>query len=69
MELIGNSPHGDGVHPVGTKFTPLVTEFTMWGWNSPCRDGILSVGMELIPWGQNSSYGGGIHPAGMEFIP
>lgn len=69
MELIGNSPHGDGVHPVGTKFTPLVTEFTMWGWNSFCGDGINPMGTEFILWGWNSSCWDGIYPIGMEFTP
>lgn len=69
MEFIGNSPHGDGVHPVGTKFAPLATEFIPWGQNSPCGVGIHHVGMELIPWGQDSSCWGGISPMGMEFTP
>lgn len=46
-----NSPHGDKIHPVGTKFTPLVTEFISWGQNSPCGVEIHPVGMEFTPLG------------------
>lgn len=69
MELIGNSPHGDGVHPVGTEFAPLATEFIPWGQNSPCGDGINPMGTEFILLGWSFSHGHGIHAPGGRVHP